>query len=141
MTEITRSIEILASRNRVWSHIQPQNWKKIFNFVKEVDGYPAEKAGVGTKVKVVAGANGENQVKYHVEILEVVEKEKIVYRRYGGPLTGTGIIQIKSLHTGTLLRRTSHYDDDLSEEILRTLGGGMEKDNLRLKQMIEKIGN
>jgi len=141
MAEITRSIEIIASRNRVWSHIQPQKWPEVFNFVKEVDGYPTAKAGVGTKVTVVAGQNGENLVKYNVEIVELIEKEKIVYRRYGGPLSGTGIIQIQSLQTGTLLRRTSYYEDALSEETLRALGEGMEKDNLRLKEIIEKIGS
>jgi|GEM_PF-2022807 len=141
MPEITRSIEIIASRNRVWSHIQPQKWPTIFNFVKEVDGYPTAQAGVGTKVEVVAGKNGENLVKYNVEIVELVEKEKIVYRRYGGPLTGTGMMQIQPLQTGTLLRRTSFYDDPLSEDTLRALGEGMEKDNLRLKEIIEKIGS
>ncbi len=138
MTEITRSIEIFAPRDRVWAHIEPQNWTRIFNFVKEVHGYPVTEAGVGTKVNVVAGVNGKNSVKYSVEILEIVEKEKIVYRRYDGPLTGTGVIQIKSLHTGTHLRRISYYTDDLSPETLRTLGVAMEKDNLRLKQVIEE---
>lgn len=140
MTEITRSIEIVASRTRVWSHIHPGNWQKIFHFVKEVDGYKEGDGWIGKKAKVVAGGDEETAVKYNVEITELQDKEKIVYRRYGGPLSGTGVILIKPLTTGTLLRRTSYYDDDLSEQTIKTLCEGMEKDNMRLKTIIEKIG-
>ncbi len=139
MTEITRSIEILASQKRVWSHIHPTKWKEIFFFVKEVDGYTDGEAGVGTKAHVVAGDNDVTSVRYSVEITEFVPKEKIEYRRYDGPLQGRGVMHLKSLHTGTLLRRTSFYDDELSEDTIKALSAGMEKDNLRLKMQIETI--
>lgn len=140
MTEITRSIEIIASKNRVWSQIHPSNWPSIFFFVKAVDGYTDGKAGVGTTATVVAGGGAEEAlVRYQVKITEFIEKEKIAYDRYGGPLTGRGVMTIKSLQTGTLLRRTSYYDDDLSPETIKTLSDGMEHDNMRLKQMIEKL--
>lgn len=140
MTEITRSIEIVASRGRVWSHIHPGNWTKIFHFVKDVDGYKEGDGWIGKKAKVVAGDQEDSAVKYNVEITEFVDKEKITYRRYGGPLSGTGVMYLKPLQTGTLLRRTSYYDDDLSEQTIKTLCDGMERDNLRLKAIIEKIG-
>ncbi len=139
MTEITRSIEILASKTRVWSHINPTKWKEIFYFVKEVDGYTDGEPGVGTKAHVVAGDNELTAVRYSVEITEFVQKEKIEYRRYGGPLQGRGVMHLKSLQTGTLLRRTSYYDDELSSETIKALSEGMEKDNMRLKLQIETI--
>ena len=139
MTEITRSIEILASRNRVWTHIHPRNWTQIFNFVKDVNGYSEDgEAGVGTRADVIAG-NDENAVKYHVEVTEFVEKSRIAYRRYGGPLSGTGEIQIRSIGTGTLLRRTTVYNDDLSEETIKSISVGMETDNMRLKNLVETL--
>jgi len=52
-------------------------------------------------------------------------------------LVGKGVIQLKSLQRGTLLKRTSVYDDDLSEETIQSLSEGMEKDNLRIKKMAE----
>ncbi|MFQ5651019.1 MAG: SRPBCC family protein [bacterium] len=141
MTEITRSIEIQASRNRVWAHIQPRNWTKIFDFVREVNGCTEDgEAGVGTEARIETGED-DTAVKYKVAITEFVEHSRIAYRRYGGPLTGKGEIQIKSLGSGTLLRRTSYYDDDLSKETIRMLSEGLEKDNQRLKSTIEKTGS
>ena len=67
----------------------------------------------------------------------MTEKTKIAYRRYGGTLVGGGVIQLKSLQNGTLLKRRSIYDDDLSKETIQSLSEGMEKDNLRIKKMAE----
>ena len=136
MTEISRSIEISAAPDKVWSYIDPKNWTKIFEFVREVNGYTAGKPGVGTQAKVVAG-EADSAVKYNVEITEFKEGEKIIYRRYGGPLTGRGVIQLKPLHKGTLFVRTSYYDDDLSEETMQALCAGMEKDNTKMKRNVE----
>src|SRR3990172_1337368 len=137
MTEITRSIEISSAKDKVWSHIHPSKWTKIFNFVKEVNGYTNGEAGVGTKARVVAGKDETTAVKYNVEITEFVPNVKIVYRRYNGPLKGKGEIHIKALQSGTLLKRTSYYDDNLSESTIKTLSEGMENDNLRIKTIIE----
>lgn len=137
MTEIIRSIEIDAPLADVWDYVHPANWKKIFYFVQNVNGYTDGKAGVGTQATVVAGGNNSTEVKYQVKITEFVEKEKIVYKRYGGPLNGEGIIQLKPLNEGTLMRRKGIYTDDLSEEVMHALSEGMEKDNLRIKRIIE----
>lgn len=137
MTEITRSIEISAPAEKVWLCIHPQNWTKIFNFVKEVNGFTDGKAGVGTHAKVVAGKDDLTSVKYNVEITEFLEHQKIVYRRYGGPLTGKGVIQLKSLPNGTLLTRTAHYDDALSEQTIEALSEDLEHDNIRIKKIVE----
>ncbi|MFQ5638400.1 MAG: SRPBCC family protein [bacterium] len=136
MTEISRSIEIAATLDKVWSYIEPQNWTKIFDFVKKVDGYSKGRPGVGTQAKVVAG-NKEVEVCYNVEITEFKECDKIVYKRYGGPLTGKGMIQLKPLQSGTLFVRTGFYDDNLSEQIIKTISVGMEKDNRKIKKNIE----
>ncbi|MFQ5771188.1 MAG: SRPBCC family protein [bacterium] len=136
MTEITRSIEISEPIDRVWEQIDPKNWTKIFEFVKEVNGYTNGHPGVGTHAKVVAGEDSDLAVKYNVEITEFIENKKIVYRRYGGPLSGKGLIQLKPLQNGTLLTRISYYEDDLSEEIMHTLSQGMEKDNEKIKKCI-----
>ena len=136
MTEIKRSIEIAASNERVWDCVHPKNWKSIFHFVKNVDGYDEGKSGVGTQASIIAGDDSA-VIKYNVEVTELSENRKIVYRRYGGPLVGKGVIQLKSLQNGTLLKRTSIYDDDLFEETIQSLSEGMEKDNLRIKKIAE----
>ncbi len=137
MTEIIRSIEIEAPRNRVWSYIHPCNWSRIFNFVKAVDGSLDEAPAVGMIAEVEAGGDTIGQVKYMVKITEFVEKERIAYHRFSGPLSGKGLIQLRALNTGTLLRRTSFYNDALSEQTIFELSSGMERDNLRLKQLVE----
>ncbi len=139
MTKITRSIEIIASMNRVWSHIQPASWPMIFNFVKEVDGYTEGDDGVGVTATFETPSPAGVGIKYKVRITEFVEKRRIAYDRYDGPLKGRGLIQVRSLQTGTLLRRTSFYDDPLSEDTVRVLSEGMEQDNLRLKHLIETL--
>lgn len=139
MTEIIRSIEIDAPLDEVWSYIHPQNWKKIFYFVKSVNGYTDGKAGVGTQATFMAGSDDISSIKYNVEITEFVEKKKIAYRRYGGPLIGEGLIQLKPLNEGTLMRRKGVYQDALSEETIHALSEGMERDNLRIKNIIEGI--
>ncbi len=136
MTEIRRSIEIAATNDRVWECINPQNWQSIFHFVKKVDGYEQGKSGVGTHASIIAGGD-DTAIRYNVEVTELSEKTKIAYRRYGGPLVGKGVIQLKPLQKGTLLKRTSIYDDDLSEETIQSLSEGMEKDNLRVKKVAE----
>ncbi|MFQ5709150.1 MAG: SRPBCC family protein [bacterium] len=137
MTEIRRSIEISAPKEKVWSFINPKNWADLFDSVESVDGYNDGQPGVGTKASVVAGNDALTTIKYRVEITEFLESNRIVYRRYGGPLSGKGIIELKELQIGTLLERVSQYDDDLSENILDTLSAGMEKDNLKIKQLVE----
>jgi len=136
MTEIKRSLEIVATNERVWDCIHPKNWKRIFHFVKNVNGYEQGKFGVGTQASIIAGGE-DSSIEYNVEVTELSEKTKIAYRRYGGPLGGKGVIQLKSLQKGTLLKRTSIYDDDLSEETIQSLSEGMEKDNLRVKKVAE----
>ena len=136
MTGIERSIEIAATNERVWECVHPKNWQNIFNFVKNVDGYDPGKSGVGTQASIIAGDAG-TAIKYNVEVTELTENTKIAYRRYGGPLAGKGVIQLKPLQSGTILKRTSVYDDDLSEETIQSLSEGMEKDNLRIKKMAE----
>ncbi len=136
MTEIKRSIEIAATNEQVWDCIHPKNWKSIFCFVKNVDGYEQGKSGVGTLASIIAG-DDIAAIKYNVEVTELAEKTKIAYRRYGGPLVGNGVIQLKSLQKGTLLKRTSIYDDDLSEATIQSLSEGMEKDNARIKKIAE----
>ncbi len=136
MTDISRSIEISAAAETVWSHIDPQNWPSKFDFVREVDGYTDGRPGVGTQAKVVAGTV-ESPVRYNVEITEFKENERIVYKRYGGPLSGKGVMQLKPLHSGTLFMRTSYYDDDLSEATMQALSTGLENDNRRIKTQIE----
>ena len=136
MTEIKRSIEIAATNERVWDCIHPKNWENIFHFVKNVDGYDPGKSGVGTRASISAG-DESTAIKYNVEVTELTENTKITYRRYGGPLVGKGVIQLKPLQSGTLLKQTSVYDDDLSEETIQSLSEGMEKDNLRIKKMAE----
>jgi hypothetical protein len=54
MTQITRQIEIAATLDKVWSHIDPQNWTKTFDFVKSVDGHTDGHPGVGTQARVQA---------------------------------------------------------------------------------------
>ena len=136
MTEIRRSIEIAATNDRVWECINPQNWQNIFHFVKKVDGYEQGKSGVRPHASVIAGGD-DSAIRYNVEVTELSEKTKIVYRRYGGPLVGKGVIQLKPLQKGTLLKRTNIYNDDLSEETIQSLSEGMEKDNLRVKKVAE----
>lgn len=137
MTEISRSVEISASPEKVWSCIEPKNWMTIFDFVKKVDGYRDGKPGVGTQAKVVAGKDEDSAIQYNVEITEFKEQAKIVYKRYGGPLTGIGMIQLKPLQYGTLFVRTSYYDDDLSVETIRMLSLGLERDNQKIKLNVE----
>ena len=139
MTEIKRTIEISAPAEKVWLCIHPKNWTKIFNFVREVNGYTDGNAGIGTQAKVVAGKDDLTAIKYNIEITEFAENEKIGYRRYGGPLAGKGRIQLKPLQKGTLLVRSSHYEDDLSEKIISALSKDMEKDNDKIKKMVEEM--
>ncbi len=139
MTEITRSIEILEPIGQVWKHINPQNWTNIFDFVQDVIGNQDGKPGVGTQAMVVAGENQELAVKYNVEITEFVENEKIAYKRYGGPLSGKGVFQLKPLQDGTLLTRISCYEDDLSEATIQTLCHRMETDNEKIKKSFVNI--
>ncbi|RMF60804.1 MAG: SRPBCC family protein [Calditrichaeota bacterium] len=136
MTEITRSIEVAADVEKVWSCLHPRNWPKVFSSVKEVNGYKNGEQGVGTQARVVAG-DKETAIRYNVEVVEFVEKSRIVYRRYGGPLAGKGIIKLRPLQSGTLVTRTGYYDDELSEETIRALSEGMETDNRRIKKLIE----
>jgi hypothetical protein len=137
MTEITRSVEIAADRDSVWSHIRPENWPTIFDFVTEVNGNTnAGSPGLGTQAQVIAG-DKDTAITYHIEIIEYKQKERISYRRFGGPLSGKGIIEIQSLHSGTVLRRTSYYDDDLAGETIDALCKSMEGDNLRIKELVE----
>ncbi|MFQ6114588.1 MAG: SRPBCC family protein [bacterium] len=139
MTEITRSIEISAPAEKVWSCIDPTNWTKIFNSVKEVDGVVNGEVEVGNQFKVVAGIDELTTVRYNIEVTEYSKNKKIVYRRFGGPLSGKGVIHLKSLQNGTLLVRTNGYDDDLSEPTKNALSEGMEKDNDRIKEMVEAM--
>ncbi len=140
MTEITRSITIAAPPEKVWLQIHPKNWTKLFNFVKEVYGYSDGKAGVGTQAKVVAGDADTPLIQYNVEITEFIENEKIEYRRFGGPLTGEAVILLERVQNGTLLKRTSFYEDDLSEDTIRTISTGIEKDNQKIKKLVEGVG-
>lgn len=136
MTEIKRSIEIAAPRERVWECIQPQNWTKLFEFVNSVDGYEeSDKA----RATVVAGDKNTAAIRYNIEVTELNEKSKIVYRRYGGPLAGEGVFHLRSLQNGTLLTRKSTYEDNLSQETTHLLSTGIEKDNLKVKQMAEAM--
>ena len=137
MTEISRSIEIAAPRDQVWAYIQPENWTKIFDFVREVDGYTDGRPGVGTRARVVAGADAQSTVQYNVEITEFKAPERIVYRRYGGPLSGKGVIEVKPLQKGTLFVRTSYYEDDLSESTIEMLSTNLERDNRKIRRNIE----
>lgn len=137
MTEITRSVEILAPQDKVWAQIEPSKWTEIFDFVREIDGYTEGKPGVGTKAKVVAGQDDISTIEYYVEITEYKENEKIAYRRYGGPLPGKSVITLTKLHNGTLLTRSNQYEDDLSQDTLNALSAGLEKDNLKIKRTIE----
>lgn len=137
MTEIKRSIEISADTKVVWSQISPKNWTKIFDFVREVNGYSNGEVGIGTQAKVVAGNDEQTAIKYNVEITEFKENEKIVYRRYGGPLPGQGILKLSPVPGGTLLTRIGQYDDNLSEEIMDALSEGIEKDNQKIKKIVE----
>jgi len=139
MTEITRSIEIDAPVEEVWRCIHPENWKKIFYFVKDVNGYTDGKAGVGTQATFVAGHDDITSIRYNVQVTEFVEGEKIAYKRYGGPLVGEGQIQLKALKEATVLRRKSVYEDDLSLEIVQALSQGMERDNQRIKHIVEGV--
>jgi uncharacterized membrane protein len=137
MTEITRSIEIAAPREVVWSHVQPKRWPEIFDFVLEVNGLGDHSAAaVGAEALVVAG-DQETQVQYKIEVTEMQDRERIAYRRFDGPLAGRGLIQLKALQNGTLFRRISYYDDVLTEQTIEALSKGMEKDNLRIKTRIE----
>ena len=111
----------------------------IFNFVKEVNGFENGDAGIGTTAKVIAGKDDVTTVKYSVEIVDFIPTKKIVYRRYDGPLAGKGEINLITLQNGTLLKRTSYYDDDLSTSTIKALSVGMEKDNLRIKSLVESI--
>lgn len=141
MTEIKRSIEISAPVEKVWSCVHPQNWDKIFKFVKEINGFNNGNVGVGTQAKVSAGNDEMVTISYNVEVTEFNENQKIAYRRFGGPLSGKGVIQLKALQNGTLLTRISQYDDDLSEPIIHALSEDMERDNLKIKQMVESNTN
>lgn len=138
MTEITRSIKIDASPQHAWSCLYPQNWLKIFDFVRNVEDYHEESHGVGTHAKVVAQIDDEASIRYNVEITEFVEEKRIVYKRYGGPLSGTGVLQLRPLKTGVLLRRKNYYQEDLSEDTIEAISAGMEKENLGLKKLIEE---
>ncbi|MFQ5677689.1 MAG: SRPBCC family protein [bacterium] len=135
MTEIKRAIEIAAPQDRVWDCVHPRNWTKVFNFVDKVDGYD----GTGNKphASVIAGDN-DSAISYNIEVTDLDEKTRIAYRRYGGPLTGKGEIQLRALQNGTLLTRTGIYEDNLSEETIDLLSKGMEKDNLKIKRIAEE---
>jgi hypothetical protein len=137
MTEITRSININASAQKVWEQIHPKKWTKLFNFVKEVYGYADGEAGVGTQAKVAVGDADTPLIQYNVEITEFVENERIAYRRYGGPLTGEALILLKPIQNGTLLERISYYEDDLSPGTIETISVGIEKDNEKIKRLVE----
>ena len=95
-----------------------------------------DEPGIGTRATIVAG-DEPMPVQYEIEVIDIVENERIIYRRYDGPLIGSGIIELKSLHSGTLFKRCNVYEDALSEEIITELSAGMEKDNLRIKRLIE----
>lgn len=137
MTQITRQVEIAAPLEKVWAHIDPKNWTKTFTFVKTVDGHADGTPGVGTQATIEAGEGGP-MVKYNIEITEFLEKETIEYRRYGGPLPGKGRMRLKPLQNYTVFSRTSYYEDDLSEETIQTLSAGMERDNQKLKRLVEE---
>ncbi|HEX9654045.1 MAG TPA: SRPBCC family protein [bacterium] len=137
MTEITRSVTISASPEKVWAQIHPKNWTKLFDFVKEVYGYTDGKAGVGTQAKVVAGDADTPLIQYNVEITEFIENQKIGYRRYGGPLTGEAVILLRPAPMGTLMERISYYEDDLSQDTIKTISAGIEKDNEKIKTLVE----
>ncbi len=105
--------------------------------MKSVNGYSDDgEAGVGTTADIVAGG-ADAAVSYHIEITEFVKDSRIVYRRYGGPLSGRGKIEVRSTGFGTTVQRTSYYDDALSEDTIKSLGAGIDKDNLRLKRVAE----
>jgi len=137
MTEITRSIEIDAPKEKVWEHLQPKNWTKTFSSVKKVEGLQNGEPGVGTTAEIVAGADDMSTIKYKVEITEYRNDAKIAYRRFGGPLAGKAVIQLRELQKGVLLTRSNYYDDDLSEETMDAISEGMESDNARIKQKVE----
>jgi len=137
MTEITRSIEIDAPKEKVWEQIQPKNWTKTFSSVKKVEMLENGEPGVGTKAEIVAGTDDMSTIQYTVEITEYRNDEKIAYRRYGGPLPGKAVIQLRELQRGTLLTRSSYYEDDLSEATMSAISHGMEGDNTRIKQKVE----
>lgn len=137
MTEITRSIEIDAPKEKVWEHLKPKNWPRTFSSVKKVEGLENGEPGVGTTAEIVAGTDDMSTIKYKVEITEYRNDAKIAYRRFGGPLAGKAEIRLRELQKGTLLTRSSYYDDDLSEETMNAIGHGMESDNARIKQKVE----
>ena len=76
-------------------------------------------------------------VQYSIEITGFKERERIEYRRYAGPLPGKGCLQLKPIRNHTVFSRTSYYEDDLSEETIRALSDGIERDNLKLKRQVE----
>jgi len=141
MSLITKSIEILASRDQVWSYLDPSKWTEIFTFGKDVNVQTNGPSGVETTAIFEPDPNNDLWVKYNIKITEFVIGEKIAYQRYGGPLAGHGLISIHSLQTGTLFRRKGSYNDNLSNETIKMLSGGMENDNRRLKNMIETETN
>jgi hypothetical protein len=86
----------------------------------------------------MAGSSG---ISYNIEITEFIEKTKIAYRRYGGPLSGKGVIELRPLQSGTVLTRTGFYDDSLAEETIKSICDGIEQDNLRIKKTVENSKN
>lgn len=109
----------------------------MFDFVKSVNGYSDDgEAGVGTTADIVAGSS-DTPVSYHIEVTEFVKNSRIVFRRYGGPLSGRGKIEVRSTGSSTIVQRTSFYEDDLSDDTIRSLSAGIDKDNPKLKRAAE----
>jgi hypothetical protein len=76
-------------------------------------------------------------VQYSIEITGFKERERIEYRRYAGPLPGKGRMELKPIQSHTVFSRTSYYEDDLSEDTIQALSDGIERDNLKLKRLVE----
>jgi uncharacterized membrane protein len=138
LARIERSINIVASPEKVWSMVF---WDKVpqwFSTVKRAEYITKFKDRVGA-VAHVSGEAGGVKTEWDAETTEWIENVKYAWRTTAGNFTGIGSMRLSPLETG--LKATFIMDYDLpysffgkiidklrvSKEIDRSCKNGLEK--------------
>jgi len=145
LARIKKSIEIKAPAEKVWPLIFWDRLPEWLDMLKRVECTSEKRDEIGTTFHVIGETAGV-KAEFDVEITELVENKKGVWRSTAGNFTGFGTTILKPTERGTEITFTIDYElpysilgkiiDKLmvSREIETRIEEGLEK----LKGILEK---
>lgn len=109
MAKIERSIDINAPPHKVWPLLFWDRLPEWLDLFKNVECTSSEKRVVGATFHA-RGEAANVKTEFDVEITELVENEKAIWRSTGGNFTGFGTTILKKTETGSRITFTIDYE-------------------------------